>query len=233
MRKDEDLYQIWKRYVDSRFLYRMVSEEYIAGIEKYGFDHKKDPFKNKKKELLKLFKIVLNLKKRGFIMMRWWGNPVDQEEVVKCTTKDLEINYIDFTPRFEKIIDYYLNLKGGALVNTILIFTEELLIKRPALKKDEWKLVRKLNLWSKRKSEFENKVVWVRASSKCFEDADFQNFVEKKYAESPFGSFDHFEKTISKKGLDYYMPFLKNEKLFYVRTKSKILPSEIFKITSK
>ena len=233
MTENQEIYNIWKKYVDSKYLYRIISEEYLTEIKKFGFNHNKDPFKNKKEDISKLFKIILKLKNEGFIMMRWWGKPVDQEHVIKCTTKDLKINYIDFTPKYEDTIEYYLNLKGGALVNTVLIFTEELLMKKPPLKEDEWKLVKKLNNWSKKKFEYNNKVVWIKASSKYFENAKFQNFIGKNYVESPYGRFEHFKKIISKKGLEYYLPFLKNEKLFYIRTINKIPPSEIIKITKK
>ena len=88
-------YNTWEKYIDKKFLYRVVSDEYIPSIKKIGLDNNKNPFKDKKKDIFKLFKIVLNLKKRGFIMMRWWGKPVDQEIVINCTKKDLKSNYID------------------------------------------------------------------------------------------------------------------------------------------
>jgi hypothetical protein len=95
------------------------------------------------------------------------------------------------------------------------------------------KLVKKLNIWSKKREKFGNVVIWIKASSEFFETAEFQNFLTKKYVTCPYGSFEHFKKIILKKGLKYYLPFLKSKKLFYVRTKKYIPPSEIFKITEK
>ncbi|MBT4577195.1 hypothetical protein HOM13_00215 [Candidatus Woesearchaeota archaeon] len=220
-------YNTWEKYIDKKFLYRVVSDEYIPSIKKIGLDNNKNPFKDKKKDIFKLFKIVLNLKKRGFIMMRWWGKPVDQEIVINCTKKDLKSNYIDFTPDYKKTIDYYLKLKGGALVNTILIFTDELLVKKPQLKEDEWVLIKKLNKWSKKKNQYTNKIIKIKASSKYLEKAEFQELGKKKYSPSPFGSFENFEKAIKKNKLKYYLPFLKNKKLFYLRVKNKIHSKEL------
>ena len=220
-------YNIWKKYIDSGFIYRVVSEEYLPSINKIGLDPKKDPFRNNKKDIFRLFQIILNLKKRGFLMMRWWGKPVDQEKVINCTKKDLKSNYIDFTPNYKKVLDYYKELKGGALVNTILIFTDELLVKKPQLKEEEWKLIKKLNNWSKKKNQYTNKIIKIKASSKYLENAEFQELGKEKYSRSPFGSFENFEKVIKKNRLKYYLPFLKNKKLFYLRVKNKIPPREI------
>lgn len=231
---ENELKQIWETYVNSQKIYRVVSEDYIFEIKKYGFQPNKNPFDEIKPQLFDLFKIVLNLKEKGFLMMRWWGSPVDQEVVVNCTKNDLEKNYIDFTPNFEKTIDYYLNLKGGALVQTILIFTEEILMKIPQiLSKKELTVVSMLNEWSKKKANSKNKVIVLKASSSYFEDVIFQIPNEQKYLVSPFGSFENFKNVINKNSLETYLPYLKLEKLFYLRTKSDIPPSEIIEIIRK
>ena len=228
---EKGLFNYWKKYVDSTYLYRVVSEEYLSDIKKNGFDHKDDPFDRYKKDIFRLFDICLKLYKKGFIMMRWWGRPVDQAHVIKCTANDLNKPFIDFTPNFGSAIKEYLRLKGGALVNTVLIFTEELLMKKPPLTSSEIKLIKKLNNWSRKKFSYNNKVVVIRASSKSFETAQFQYFWGDN-VESPFGSFEHFKKVVSKKGLDFYTPYLTGKKLFFLRTTTFIPASQIYKISN-
>jgi hypothetical protein len=215
----------YETYINSKVIYRVVSEEYLSQIKKEGFNHEKDPFKLMKKDIYKLFNILLKLKKKGFIIMRWWGQPVDQEGVINCTKKDLENKYIDFTPDL-KNVNYYLKLKGGALVQTVLIFTEELLIKKPSLDEKDYTLINKLNQWAKKKSKFKNRVISIKGSSKYLETAKFQTFTGK-YVDSPFGSFEHFKKVIKKQGLEFYKPYLTGKKLFYLRTIKPIPVSEL------
>ncbi len=228
----KSLFTFWKKYVDSKYLYRIVSEEYMPELKKQGFNHKNDPFRRHKKDIFRLFNICLKLHKKGFIMVRWWGKPVNQTIVVATTKKDLNNNFIDFAPNFKHTIDYYLKLKGGALVNTILIFTEELLMKKPPLTNSEVRLIIKLNEWSKKRCSFKNKIIAIPASSKYFETAYFQHF-QGKYFESPFGSFEHFKKVVSNKGLNFFYPYLTGKKLFYLRTIKSIPCSEIKKISNK
>lgn len=229
--EEKELYQFWKENIDSKYIYRIVSEDYIFEIEKNGFEPDKNPFEKIKPQLFKLFEIIMTLKEKGFIMMRWWGEPVDQEVVINCTKKDLEKNYIDFAPNYKNIVNYYLNLNGGALVQTILIFTTELLMKKPPLTDKEVLLVEKLNKWANLKAKKKNKLVWLKASSSCFENVYFQRNGEKEYLESPLGSFTNFKKVIGKNNLNIYLPYLTSKKLFYLRAESKIPPSEIIKIT--
>jgi len=229
---EKTLFTFWKKYVDSKYLYRTVSEEYTSELKTHGFNPRNDPFRKHKKEIFRLFDICLKLHKKGFIMMRWWGEPVDQTNVISTTKKDLNNDFIDFTPNFKQTIDYYLKLKGGALANTIFIFTEELLMKKPPLTNSEVKLIIKLNEWSKKRRSFKNKVIAIPASSRYFETAFFQNF-QGKYLESPFGTFGHFKKIVSKNGLATYYLYLTGKKLFYLRTTTPIPNSEIRKISNK
>ncbi len=224
---NKSLYTFWKKHVDSKFLCRIVSEEYISDIRKNGLNHKKDPFEKNKKDIFKLFNICLKLYNKGFIMMRWWGKPVDQTVVIATSKKDLNNPFIDFGPNNKKNIDYYLNLRGGALVNTVLIFTEEILMTKPHLTKPEIKFVTKMNQWAKKKHIYKNTVIFVKASSRYFESAHFRPVEGGDNIESPFGSFEHFKKTVSKKGIAYYTPYLTVKKSFYVRTIKPIPTSEI------
>lgn len=224
---DTALHNYWKKHVDSKFLYRIVSKEYIPQIRKSGLNPRKNPFNPIKKDIYKLFDILLILKKKGFLVIRWWGRPVDQAEVIRVTKKDLKKNFIDFTPNTHNQLKYYLNLRGGALVSTILIFTNEVLKRKPDITEKQLKLVKKLNKWAKHKSKFKNKIIRIKASSKHFEGAHFQIRDIKKYSQSPFGSFNNFEKAINRKGLNFYKPYLEGKLLFYLRTTKPIPPKEI------
>ncbi|MEK6886242.1 MAG: hypothetical protein AABW88_00235 [Nanoarchaeota archaeon] len=226
MTKEEE-YKLWKEHIESQFLYRIVSEEYLPNIKKHGFNPDKNPFRKMKKEFNGLFVILLRLKKQGIIIKRNWGKIVDQEQVIRTTKKDLNKNYVDFTPNYKHIIQYYLGLRGGALVNTILIFTKEILKRKIKLNRKETKIVKKLNKWAMKKTNVKNKAIRIKASSKYLENAHFQVPGMKKYTHSPFGSFNHFKKILQKKRFDFYRPYLENKKLFYLRTRTKIPSTEI------
>ena len=92
----------------------------------------------------------------------------------------------------------------------------------------------RLNEWSKKKAQFNNRTLFVKGSSKYFESALFQNRLGKKgkdkYWKSPFGSFENFKRVVKKEGLKKYEPYLKREKLFYLRVINKIPSKEIIKI---
>jgi hypothetical protein len=219
------LHRFWKEYVDSTHLYRVVAAEYVPRIKTHGFEPHRNPFKSRMKEINQLFAIVLRLHKQGFIMMRWWGAPTDQVQVVATTKRDLTKNFIDFTP--DAHVPYYLDLRGGALANTIYIFTEELLLKRPPLTQKEWALVRKLHVWSKKKVQQRNHVVALKGSSQYLESAKFQAFDRKSYLPSPFGSFEHFQRVVAKEGLTTYEPYLRGKARFYIRTTKPMPAKEI------
>ena len=220
----QDLEALWKKHVDSVFLYRVVSKEYAPSILKNGLRHDKDPFFTKKAEIEQLFRLLLKLKDKGFLLMRWWGQPVDQEDVIKTTRKDLENPYIDFTSSIQEAREYYKPLSGGALVQTILIFTEEILMKRLPMTTREADVVKKLNKWAKKKSDYKNVILKVRGSCPAFETAKFQRHSGQEYIPSPFGSFEHFKKIIEEHGWSTYKPYLEG-KLFHLRTTSPI-PAE-------
>lgn len=226
----EKLLESYNKYVKNNYFYRVVSEEYEKDILKKGLNPSINPFESKKKDIFSLFKLVLKLKKEGFIMMRIWSRPVDQEHIVNVTKKDLKQNFVDFTPDYKDTLSFYKDLKGGALANTVFIFTEELLLKQIGLTKKEKELVLRLNKWSKDKINTKNVVFKIKASSKYLEKAKLQDPKLKDYLPSPFGSFEHFEKVVQKHCLETYIPYLKQQKLFYLRTKTKIAPEELKKI---
>lgn len=220
--KDEELYSIWKKYVEDSYLYRIVPGSQLKSIKTKGLNPKNDPHKEMKKDIFALFRILLNLKKKGFIIYHWWGKPVDQEHVIKVTKRDMHRDYIDFSPNINKTLDFYKSLKGGALVNTVYLFTQELVIKKIPIAKSKEKLVKKLNLWAQKRRQSKNHIIKVKASDNVFNNAHFQNPSKKNYDLSPFGSYANFKKAVEKNGLDYYLKFLKNEQLFYVRVRNPI-----------
>lgn len=217
--------KLWEKYVKNQHLYRIVPERYVVQIKKEGLTPDKNPYTKQQKEIIAFFNILLKLHKQGFIMMRWWGKPVDQKQVVKTTLQDLNSNFIDFTPASK--IEYYCNLSGGALPQTIQIYCIELLTKIPPLSEKEWELIRKLQKWSRKLCMDKNKVIAIKASSPYLEHARFQHFTGPD-VESPFGSYEHFAKAIAKNGWKFYEPYLTSKKLFYVRT-TKHIPSKELK----
>lgn len=224
---EKQLRNWYEKYVANNYLYRVYSSKYESQIKTKGLNPNKNPFETKKSDLFKLFSIVLRLKKKGFLMMRWWGKPVDQEVVVKCTKKDLSKKYIDFAPKHKDILQYYTNLQGGALVNTILIFTEEILLKKPVISEKELLLVKKLNKWAKKEVQYKNKILRIPMTSTCLEKSHFQGFEHKEYDISPFGTFKQFKKAITKNTWEYYKPYLTGNKLYYIRTTEKIPAKEL------
>ena len=223
----KELNKFYKKYID-KDLYHVISSEYIKAIKKNGLDPKKDPYRKIIPDIKKLFSILLKLEKRGFRHKQDWGfKIVSTKYIIKITLKDINNNFIDFTP-WKKEINYYKKRKGGALVTTIKLITNDILKRKPKLTKLEYDLINKLNKWSTKKSKFNNKTIIIKGSSKYLETAHFQKIhIKKKYLKSPFGSFEHFKKIIDKNKLKTYEPYIKRKKLFYLRIINKIPSSEI------
>ncbi len=224
------LKRFWKKYID-RNLYRVVSNEYLNEIKKNGINPGKDPYEKIIPDIKKLFKLILKLEKKGFIHQQDWGfKVVTAKYIVKISTIDIDNPYVDFTPRYKETY-FYRKHRGGALVKTVKEITTDILKRKPLLSKIELALVNKLHQWAMVKSSYKNKVLFFKGSSKHFETAHFQMIHSgKKYIESPFGRFEHFKKVILREGLAVYEPYLKGEKLFYLRAVDRIPGTEIFKI---
>lgn len=217
---------LWIKHIHNTHLYRVVSSEHLDSILTQGLRHDKNPFTSKVPDIEALFELVLKLKKKGFIMMRWWDEAVDQERVIQVTRKDLEKSYIDFTSSLQEAKEYYKPLSGGALVQTVLMFTEELLLKRIPLTQEELPLVKNLNAWAKKKSSYKNVILKIRGSSRSLESAHLQRFGGQEYIPSPFGSFEHFKNVIDTHGWQTYKPYLEG-KLFHLRTVTHIPAKDI------
>lgn len=230
---EKELFRFWKKYID-RNLYRVVSSEYLSDIKKNGLNPKKDPFQKIIPNIKLLFRLVLKLEKKGFIHEQDWGfKKVSGKYIVMVSSEDIESPFIDFTPKYKETF-FYKKHPGGALVQCIKEITKDILERKPKLTSLELHLVKKLNQWSKKKSQFNNRTLFINGSSKYFESALFQNRLGKKgkdkYWESPFGSFEHFKKIVKKYGLKKYEPYLKGEKFFYLRVTKKIPSTEIHKV---
>jgi hypothetical protein len=225
---DKKLRAFYDKHIAKGYIYRIVAEEHVPRIKKHGFEPGRSPFTKMKKDIDSLFCIVLALHEKGFMMMRWWGSPVDQTKIVGVTRKDLTRHYVDFTPAPR--IEYYKKLSGGALANTIFLFTEELLLKQIPLTPKEKKLVVRLNAWSIEKVRQRNHVIWVRTASLYLEHAEFQVFDGKPNRVSPFGSFAQFKRAVAKEGFAFYEERLTDKKPYYLRTTKPIPASEIVKI---
>jgi hypothetical protein len=230
---DEELFRFWKKYID-RNLYRVISSEYLTDVKRNGLNPKKDPYTIMIPNIKKLFRLVLKLEKNGFIHEQDWGfKKVKGKYIVMVSSEDIDSPFIDFTSNYKETY-YYKKHKGGALVQTIIKITDDILYRKPELTSSELKLVLSLNQWSKKKSQFINKTLFVKGSSKCFESSLFQNRLgekgKDKYWESPFGGFEHFKTVVEKNGLKKYEPHLKGEKLFYLRVINKIPSKEIYKV---
>jgi hypothetical protein len=217
----------------NKFMYRVVSEEYIKDILKKGLVPKKNPYKNKIRKIKKLYALLLKLGENGFIHTQKWGTQITKiEKIVRVGLEDLNKRYIDFTPHI-KDIEYYKKLKGGAIVNSIKKITSDIIRKKPNLTAKELALVEHLHSWALFKSKFKAKTIFVKSTSKYFESAKFQVLSpgsnERRYIKSPFGRFKHFKKIINKFGLELYLPFFKG-KLFHLRLTKKMPAKEIDRI---
>jgi len=236
MKSEKDLLEIYNKYVN-RPIYRVVPSWSIKSIIKNGIDSNKNPYEKIKPRLLKLFKLVKKLEKKGIIISFQRGHRIVTGGFTadECYT-DLSKNYIDFCISDDQV-NYYLNvIKGGAIPAAIKRLTNKILEDKILLSKDELGLVKELFIWSSSLIS-ENKVIFVNGSSKVFEDALFQlsgrkknkikkKYSESKYLESPFGSFEHFKDIIEKNGFRKYSYGLRKNK-FSLRVKKRILPEDI------
>ena len=230
---ETELYCFWKKYID-RNLYRVVSSEYLSDIRKNGLNPRKDPYQKIIPEIKRLFKLVMKLEKNGFIHGQDWGlkNKVTGKYIIMVSTEDIDSPLIDFTSDYKETY-YYRKHKGGALTQTIKKITTDILERKLTLSSTDLNLVKKLNSWARKKSQFINKTLFVKGSAKAFETALFQNKLGKKgdkYWKSPFGRFEHFKQVVERYGLKKYEDHLKGKRLFYLRVKDRIPAKEIHKI---
>tara|TARA_Y100000034_G_C6849767_1_gene385374 strand:+ start:547 stop:1278 length:732 start_codon:yes stop_codon:yes gene_type:complete len=233
MKSEKELKEIYEKYIDIN-LFHVFPKRSLKKILKEGIDPKEDPYEKIKPKIKQLAKIISGLEKKGFIVKVKWGREIPASYVMSVTLNDLKITAVDFAPTL-KDVEYYLRLKGGALISNILRITNVMVEERYPLTKSQLKLVNDLNNWTK-SMVCDNAVISISGSCSCFESAKFQlinrgkrrrkKYREPDYYQSPFGSFEHFKKVIRKEGWRKYSSRLKNKK-FYLRVNDRIPAKEI------
>jgi len=230
---EKKLRRLWEEHIN-RSVYRIIPSLSYQKAIKQGIDPTKNPFIKVRSKIIYLSKIIQKLQNNNEEIIIYWGRKqVSGSKAIRITIDDLMLNVVDFTPRKDEI-NYYLQLKGGALVANIRRITSEIISREPSISEREWKTVKSLNKWAVKNSCL-NKVIVVHGSSKIFESALFHVKRKKKnknivhnaeYMPCPFGSYNHFKKVLLKEGWRKYSYLIKN-KMFYLRVKKKIPKEEI------
>jgi hypothetical protein len=170
--------------------------------------------------------IIENLSRKGHeIYIKWAFETPSGTKVVRICRKDLRMNYIDLNPN-KKHNSYYLRMKGSSLVSNVRDLAKQLLKNKSLLTEDNLKQIAKVLSFCDKKSRYNSSTLLIPKKSRYLEKAHFQHF-GGKYWPSPFGSFEHFKKIMTKEGLEKYWPFFKGEKRFYLRLLKKVPASEI------
>lgn len=227
-KEEQKLRNIWERTINSKFVYRSQSEEYLKEILKEGFDPEKDPYVNIRPKLERLYELVLNLEKKGHQMvLDWNGVYPTGAKAVKVSRLDLDSPFIDFTTDLKEAKVFVKQFQGGAIAGNVLELINEIKKFDINLTMAQKELIKELTKWAKNKRMYKNKLLKVRASSMSLQSAKIHTFEYKKYFVSPYGSFEHFKKVIQKYGIEKYVPYLAGEKKAYLRVISKIPFNEI------
>jgi hypothetical protein len=229
IKTDKKLKEIWKKYINQK-IYRVIPFDQKAIVLKKGFDPKKDPYEKINNKVKKMFGIVKKLERKGIIFEDiWGGKPVKGSTVIKVGMRSVRGDYIDFVASKKQIQIFKKRWDGGCLATYVFKLTEFLLENSDKLNPSEKKLVTYLNKWAFSKRGKKSVTLFINGSNKIFESALFYTFSPqfKRYWKSPFGSVEHFKKVIKEKSLRKYLPYLRRNKLFYLRVKEKISPKEI------
>jgi hypothetical protein len=230
---NQKLEKIWKKYIDIK-IYRLITLDQKKQVLKKGINPKKDPHKTILPKIKKMFNIIKRLEKKGIIFEDIWGK---KKEKVKGTTiinvslRSIKGNYIDFVSQKKQIARFKKRWKGGCLATYVDKLNKFLISNKSLLNKDEQLLIKSIEKWANDKRKQKYFLIYIKGSEKIFENAKFYCFNKnfKRYWKSPFGSLDNFKKTVKKNGLKKYPPYIKNEKLFYLRVVDKI-PAKIIGI---
>jgi len=226
--EENELKKIWKRYIDSKFVYRSQSREYLKQISKEGFDPIKDPYVIIRPKLERLYDLVLKFEKRGYKMILDWNGVYPAgSEAVRVSRLDLDNPFIDFTTYLKEAKVFAKQLQGGAIAANVLELIKGIEGFNIKLTKSQEELNKELLKWAKKKMKFKNKLLRVRASSESFQSAKIHTFEYKKYFVSPYGSFEYFKKVVQEYGIEKYLPYLTGKKRAYLRVISKIPSDEI------
>jgi len=225
-----ELKRLWKKFVDIK-LYRIMPINQKKATLSTGLDPSKDPYERINPKIKKMFRIVKRLEKKGIIFLDIWrSGPIRGSKIVEISKRSVDGKYIDFVANKKQIQIYKKRwVGGGCLVTYVLKLTDFLLKNKAYLSHSEKRLTKNLNNWANKRKNKRRFTIYVRGSNRCFESALFYCYVPefKKYWKSPFGSFENFQKVIKQEGLKKYLPYFKNEKLFYLRVRTKISPKNI------
>ena len=149
MKSNKELHKIWKEYINIP-LYRVVPIRDLKNIREKGINPKKDPYENVKPKIKEFAKVITGLEDKGIIIKVNWGRPVHGSYAIGVSLNDLNLMAVDFAPTREDV-EYYLKLRGGALVSNINKLTDEVMKNNINLTDKEIRLVNELNKWAKSK----------------------------------------------------------------------------------
>jgi len=211
---------LYRQYVARKYAYRVIPASHLAAIKKRGIVFGKDPYAKFHDDIKILFRIVLRFEKKGFHFMRWWGQPTLASKVIKTSLRDIEKQFVDFS-FLKQHVPYYKKLRGGALITTVHLFAYELKAKGLPLTKEESALCRRVLRFTERLRTQDMAVIKVSLEDEIFETAVFAT-VDKTPLPSPFGSKEHFNKTITKHGWKAYEPYLTKKRKMYLRVKKDV-----------
>jgi hypothetical protein len=229
MLNNKQLFKFWERYIDKP-IYRLIPAEQKKEVSKKGFNPDKDPYAKVNPKIEDMFKIIIRLEKKGIIFWdEWKSGSVKGSTIVKISRRSIKGKYIDFVADKKQIQTFKKRWDGGCIVTYVFKLTNFLLENTRELTSYEKRLAKYLNAWALKRRGKKSVTLYIQGSNKIFESAYFYNFNPdfKRYWKSPFGSFENFTKTIKKYGSKRYLPFLKGDKLFYLRVKEKISPKDI------
>jgi len=219
----------WNEFVN-RDIYRVTSDEYIDDIVQNGLDPANDPFQGMFGDINKLFELMVGLEERGIVYEEIWKpGPVTASHIIEFNRASRVNNYIDFVADYQQALKFDREWKGGALTSIIFNFTS--FLRDQELSDKDKELVDKLHEWSADKRNYGNRILVVKGSSTIFENAEMLCFPGNRMQHvlpSPYGSFEHFERIIGEKW-DQYSPFLKMDKLSYLRVTERI-PADVIRL---
>jgi hypothetical protein len=154
------------------YVYHVTSTYFYKGGD---LNPKKSKFK--KKLIKDFFKLWSLFDKHSFEIKRRLPPPpgsgdkekiVDERFMIKVSKKDLGKQFIHLTSSYRSAKEYYGQLKGGAMVNTILYETNQILGSyKPSLAKSEFELVKRLNKWAEKAASKDMILVKIRADCKA------------------------------------------------------------------
>ena len=220
---------LYTRFVRNKYFYRTFSREYLSRIKKEGFNPLKNPYESQKDNIIHFCKMLDRLEKQGYsyVYSCWPRSKPIGSIISRVFRKSLRKQYIDLTPNDFNDLQYYKSRKGGDIPVTVNHIAKDLIKWKYPLTAKDRAVIKKLLLWSEKKMRFSNITIRIKATSKYLEKAHLQRFYGQPYLPSPFGSFKHFSKNITKYGYKVYRPYLLGTEQYYLRFQ-KAIPSAEF-----